>query len=96
MSPPCEESHASPQAPLLPILTPLLGPPLSPHPLSDNFGVTPLLEALRGGHLNIAALLRARGAEVLIGDPSSELCQAVKRAQAEYLEVRLSDWLSAQ
>ena len=37
--------------------------------------------------MNVAELLKAHGAAVLLDDPSQELCQAVKRGQAEYMEV---------
>ncbi|CAI5467851.1 unnamed protein product [Closterium sp. Yama58-4] len=56
----------------------------------DRFGVTPLLEALRAGHMQTAEVLREHGAEVLLDDPASELCHAVKRGMVEYLERLLS------
>ncbi|CAI5955025.1 unnamed protein product [Closterium sp. NIES-65] len=56
----------------------------------DRFGVTPLLEALRAGHMQTAEVLREHGAQVLLDDPASELCHAVKRGMVEYLERLLS------
>ncbi|CAI5484010.1 unnamed protein product [Closterium sp. Yama58-4] len=56
----------------------------------DRFGVTPLLEALRAGHMQTAEVLRENGAQILLDDPASELCHAVKRGMVEYLERLLS------
>ncbi|CAI7931633.1 unnamed protein product, partial [Closterium sp. NIES-54] len=56
----------------------------------DRFGVTPLLEALRAGHMQTAEVLREHGAQILLDDPASELCHAVKRGMVEYLERLLS------
>ncbi|CAI5993708.1 unnamed protein product [Closterium sp. NIES-64] len=47
-------------------------------------------KALRAGHMQTAEVLREHGAQVLLDDPASELCHAVKRGMVEYLERLLS------
>eukprot|EP00850_Spirogloea_muscicola_P014094 SM000099S25200 [mRNA] locus=s99:136265:141912:+ [translate_table: standard] len=56
----------------------------------DNFGTTPLLEALRSNHDETARLLVEKGATVSLTEAGSDLCNAVINGNIGYLQ-RLLD-----
>eukprot|EP00850_Spirogloea_muscicola_P016184 SM000129S26171 [mRNA] locus=s129:404788:409939:- [translate_table: standard] len=56
----------------------------------DNFGTTPLLEALRNNHDETARLLVEKGATVSLTEAGSDLCNAVINGNIGYLQ-RLLD-----
>ncbi|XP_028768743.1 potassium channel SKOR [Neltuma alba] len=58
--------------------------------LRDNFGNTPLLEAVKNGHDRVASLLVGKGASMKIEDAGSVLCNAVARGDSDYLKRLLS------
>ena len=61
----------------------------------DNFGATPLLEALKGGHDSTVALLAAKGGTVALREAGSELCHAVMGGNAGLLGRLLSAGVDA-
>lgn len=56
----------------------------------DNFGNTPLLEAVKNGHDRVASLLVREGASMRIENAGSFLCTAVARGDSDYLKRLLS------
>ncbi|PPD77549.1 hypothetical protein GOBAR_DD25523 [Gossypium barbadense] len=59
--------------------------------LKDKFGNTPLLEAIKNGHDNLAALLIKEGASLNIDDAGSYLCTAVAKGDSDFLRRLLSN-----
>lgn len=57
---------------------------------SDNFGNTPLLEAIKYGHNRVASLLLENGASLNIDDAGSYLCQAVAKGNSDFIKRLLS------
>ncbi|KAF4365931.1 hypothetical protein G4B88_007875 [Cannabis sativa] len=57
----------------------------------DNFGNTPLLEALKNGHDRVSSLLVQEGASLMIDNAGSFLCTAVSRGDADFLKRVLSN-----
>lgn len=57
----------------------------------DNFGNTPLLEAIKNGHDRIASLLFKEGASFKIDCPGSFLCMAVAKGDSDFLKRILSN-----
>jgi ankyrin repeat protein len=57
----------------------------------DNFGNTPLLEAIKNGHDRIASLLFKEGASLKIDSPGSFLCTAVAKGDSDFLKRILSN-----
>jgi ankyrin repeat protein len=57
----------------------------------DNFGNTPLLEAIKNGHDRIASLLFKEGASLNIDCPGSVLCTAVAKGDSDFLKRILSN-----
>lgn len=57
----------------------------------DNFGNTPLLEAIRNGNDRVASLLLKEGASLMIDDAGSFLCTAVARGDTDFLRRVLSN-----
>lgn len=57
---------------------------------SDNFGNTPLQEAIKNGHDQAASLLVKEGASLKIDNVGSFLCQAVVRGDSDFLKRILS------
>lgn len=53
---------------------------------SDNFGNTPLFEAVKNGHDRVASLLYSNGAKLNLKDPSSHLCSAVARGDSDFIK----------
>lgn len=52
---------------------------------SDNFGNTPLLEAVKHGHDRVASLLHSKGAKLHLKDAGSQLCAAVARGDSDFI-----------
>lgn len=52
---------------------------------SDKFGCTPLLEAIKNGHENVASILFREGARLSLSDAGSHLCMAVAKGDADFL-----------
>jgi len=61
--------------------------------MTDNFGNTPLLEALKNGNDRVAELLYREGAIVDIKDAGSFLCSAVARGDTEFVKRVLANGL---
>lgn len=57
----------------------------------DKFGNTPLLEAIKNGHDNLAALLIKEGASLNIDDAGSYLCTSVAKGDSDFLKRLLSN-----
>lgn len=57
---------------------------------TDNFGNTPLFEAVKNGNDQIASLLFKEGASLEIGNPGSVLCTAVSKGDSDFLKRLLS------
>lgn len=57
----------------------------------DNFGNTPLLEAVKNGNDRVASLLVKEGAGINIENAGSFLCIAVARGDSDYLKRLLSN-----
>ncbi|KAF4362944.1 hypothetical protein G4B88_030222 [Cannabis sativa] len=57
----------------------------------DNFGNTPLLEALKNGHDRVSSLLVQEGASLMIDNAGSFLCTAVSRGDSDFLKRVLSN-----
>ena len=51
----------------------------------DNFGNTPLLEAIKNGHDNIASLLAKEGGVLEIKDAGTFLCSYVARGDIDFI-----------
>ncbi|KAM3760562.1 hypothetical protein ACB098_01G203200 [Castanea mollissima] len=58
--------------------------------IRDNFGNTPLVEAIKNGHDRIASLLYKEGAILMIENPGSFLCTAVAKGDSDFLRRILS------
>ncbi|GMY24802.1 potassium channel SKOR-like isoform X2 [Fagus crenata] len=58
--------------------------------IRDNFGNTPLVEAIKNGHERIASLLYKEGASLMIDNPGSFLCTAVSKGDSDFLKRILS------
>ena len=56
----------------------------------DNFGNTPLLEAIKNGHENVASLLISEGASLQIDDAGNYLCMVVIKGDSDLLRRLLS------
>lgn len=52
---------------------------------ADKFGVSPLLEAVRGGHDNCISALMDKGAQLHLQDEGAYLCKTVKSGNSELL-----------
>ncbi|KAL1566752.1 potassium channel SKOR-like [Salvia divinorum] len=59
----------------------------------DNFGNTPLLEAIKNGHDKVASLLSKKGAKLKIDNAGSYLCSVVARGDSDLLRRLLSNGL---
>ncbi|KAH6837532.1 STELAR K+ outward rectifier [Perilla frutescens var. hirtella] len=57
----------------------------------DNFGNTPLLEAIKNGHDKVASLLSMEGALLKIDNVGSFLCTVVARGDSDFLRRLLSN-----
>lgn len=57
----------------------------------DNYGNTPLLEAIKRGHDKIASLLINHGASLKIDDAGSFLCLSVARGDIDLIRRMLSN-----
>ncbi|KAL1540741.1 potassium channel SKOR-like isoform X2 [Salvia divinorum] len=57
----------------------------------DNFGNTPLLEAIKNGHDKVASLLYKEGAILKIDNVGSYLCSVVARGDSDFLRRLLSN-----
>lgn len=57
----------------------------------DNFGNTPLLEAIKNGHDRVASLLSKEGALLKINNAGSFLCTVVGRGDSDFLRRLLSN-----
>ncbi|KAG9137578.1 hypothetical protein Leryth_019769 [Lithospermum erythrorhizon] len=51
----------------------------------DNFGTTPLLEAVKNGHDRVASLLVKHGASLMIDDTGSFLCTVVTKGDSDFM-----------
>lgn len=58
---------------------------------TDNFGNTPLLEAIKSGHDKVASLLSKEGALLKIDNAGSFLCTVVARGDSDFLRRVLSN-----
>lgn len=56
----------------------------------DNFGNTPLFEAIKSGHDHVASLLIKEGAVLKIDDAGTFLCTTVARGDIEFIRMALS------
>lgn len=61
------------------------------HLRTDNFGNTPLFEAIKSGHDRVATMLSKEGAVLKIADAGSFLCTAVARGDSDLLRRMLSN-----
>lgn len=57
---------------------------------SDNFGNTPLFEAIKNGHARVAYLLFSRGAQLNLKDAGSHLCAAAANGDSDFIKRALS------
>lgn len=57
----------------------------------DNFGNTPLLEAIKNGHDRVSSLLVKEGATLKIDNAGSFVCTAVSRGDSDLLKRILSN-----
>lgn len=57
----------------------------------DNFGNTPLLEAIKNGHDRVSSLLVREGASLNVDNAGSFLCTAVSRGDSDFLKRILSN-----
>ncbi|KAM3703026.1 hypothetical protein ACJW31_04G066200 [Castanea mollissima] len=62
--------------------------------ISDKFGNTPLLEAIKNGHDQVASLLVKAGAAPTVDDAGSFLCMIVARRDFEFLKRVLSNGIN--
>ena len=53
---------------------------------ADNFGNTPLMEALKNGHDRVSSLLVKEGASLKIDNVGCFLCTAVSRGDSDFLK----------
>ena len=58
--------------------------------LPDQFGNTPLLEAVKQGHERVAALLFAKGAKLSLKNAGSHLCTAVAKGDSDFIRRALA------
>lgn len=58
---------------------------------TDNFGNTPLLEAIKSGHDRVASLLSREGGVLKIDNAGSFLCTVVARGDSDFLRRLLSN-----
>jgi ankyrin repeat protein len=58
--------------------------------LADQFGNTPLLEAVKQGHERVAALLYAKGAKLSLKNAGSHLCTAVAKGDSDFIRRSLA------
>uniref|UniRef100_A0A0E0DZW6 Potassium channel n=1 Tax=Oryza meridionalis TaxID=40149 RepID=A0A0E0DZW6_9ORYZ len=58
--------------------------------LSDKFGNTPLLEAVKQGHDRVATLLFSKGAKLSLENAGSHLCTAVARGDTDFVRRALA------
>lgn len=56
----------------------------------DNFGNTPLFEAIKGGHDQVASLLIKEGAVLKIDDAGTFLCTTVAKGNIDFIKMALS------
>lgn len=56
----------------------------------DNFGNTPLLEAIKSGHDRVASLLTNEGALLKIDDAGGCLCAAIAKGDSDFIKRILS------
>ena len=52
----------------------------------DNFGNTPLMEAIKNGNDQVAVLLSKEGASLKVDNPGSFLCTAVSRGDSDLVK----------
>ncbi|EHA8592606.1 Potassium channel KOR1 [Cocos nucifera] len=57
---------------------------------SDNFGNTPLFEAIKVGNDQVASLLFSRGAQLNLKDAGSHLCSAAANGDSDFIKRALS------
>lgn len=57
----------------------------------DNFGNTPLLEAIKSGHDKVASLLVKEGASLKIEDAGCFMCSTVAKGDIDYIRRILSN-----
>lgn len=62
--------------------------------LSDKFGNTPLLEAIKGGHDEVASVLSRAGASLIIDDAGGFLCMTVSRRDFNLLKRVLANGIN--
>jgi potassium channel len=56
----------------------------------DQFGNTPLLEAVKRGHDQVAALLHSKGAQLGLTNAGSHLCAAVAKGDSDFIRRALA------
>lgn len=57
----------------------------------DNFGNTPLLEAIKNAHDRVSSLLIKEGASLNIDNAGSFLCTAIAKGDSDFLKKLLSN-----
>ena len=57
---------------------------------ADQFGNTPLLEAVKQGHERVAALLFTKGAKLNLKNAGSHLCTAVAKGDSDFIRRALA------
>lgn len=60
----------------------------------DNFGKTPLFEAIKNGHDGAASLLEEAGAALYVEHPGICLCEAVARNELDFLTRLLANGIN--
>lgn len=63
-------------------------------PTADNFGKTPLFEAIKNGHAGASTLLEEAGAELYVEDPGICLCEVVARKELDFLTRLLANGMN--
>lgn len=58
---------------------------------TDNFGNTPLLEAIKNGHDRVSSLLTKEGASLNIENAGNFLCTAIAKGDSDFLKKLLSN-----
>ena len=58
--------------------------------ITDKFGNTPLLEAVKQGHERVATLLFSKGAKLNLENAGSHLCIAVSKGDSDFIRGALA------
>ena len=58
--------------------------------ITDNFGNTPLLEAVKQGHDRVASLLFSKGAKLNLENAGIHLCMAVSKRETDFIRGALA------